>query len=137
MFRQNPNNMSSTGQHKTDSSSLSRLGCALATQLQLTAAKTSGTLASLTHRLSRHSNGKQFITENKISFQTSEKCFASKIKSFRLLMSVIVMFYKSFRYLSEKFFLFFSIFLNKFLDVFVFFLFKIECIEFILKFKQK
>jgi hypothetical protein len=51
--------MSSAGHHHKGDSSLTRLGCALATQLQLTAAKTSGTLASLTHRLSRHSNGKQ------------------------------------------------------------------------------
>jgi hypothetical protein len=51
-------------------SSLSRLGCALATQLQLTAAKTSGTLASLTHRLSRHNtNGKQ---SNKTHQDTSQ-----------------------------------------------------------------
>ena len=72
---QSSNGMSSAGHHhfKTDSG-LSRLGCALATQLQLTAAKTSGTLTSLTHRLSRHTNGEYktllilFIKKNPFSF---------------------------------------------------------------------
>lgn len=59
----------SHGGHKADSNGngngngngLSRLGCALATQLQLTAAKTTGTLATLTHRLSRHAANGKFV----------------------------------------------------------------------------
>ncbi|CAG2160847.1 unnamed protein product [Oppiella nova] len=50
-----------SGSSNGSSSGLSKLGCALATQLQLTAAKTSGTLASLTHRLSRQPNGNGII----------------------------------------------------------------------------
>ncbi|RWS24046.1 dual specificity phosphorylation-regulated tyrosine kinase-like protein [Leptotrombidium deliense] len=53
--------MSATASHKTDASGFTRLGCALATQLQITAAKTSGTFATLTNRLSRHTNGAGII----------------------------------------------------------------------------
>ncbi|RWS09099.1 dual specificity phosphorylation-regulated tyrosine kinase-like protein, partial [Dinothrombium tinctorium] len=60
-LKRNSANMSATTGHKADPSGFTRLGCALATQLQLTAAKTSGTLATLTNRLSRQANGNGII----------------------------------------------------------------------------
>lgn len=67
----------SHGGHKADSNGLSRLGCALATQLQLTAAKTSGTLATLTHRLSRHAANGKFICEISHLLSASGSCLST------------------------------------------------------------